>query len=136
MKSCAIAVVDGKPAMYTFTSFDNAQYVKLEEDLIDKKVSKIGSKQYTIGDEIITYWSDDRVNCYHGRIIDIDEEQCVLLAKMFDGNESWLPFDFVHKLVVPSHKDLGFLEPDEAAQVQIAALQRKNAEMQTEIESL
>ena len=98
MKSCAISIENGEPSMFTFTAFDNLKWTLSRADMINRCISLCGVKDYKVGDEIITYWIDDRRLCYHGRIIQIDAGMRVLEAKMHDGNQSWLPFDFVHKL--------------------------------------
>ena len=73
MKSCAISVENGEPAMFTFTAFDEYKWTLSRADLINRCISLCGRKDYKVGDEIITYWTDDRRLCYHGRIIQIDE---------------------------------------------------------------
>ena len=80
-----------------FISFDNLSWTLSSEDLKNGDISLCGVQDYKLGDEIVTYWIHDRRLCYKGRIIDIDMGQRVLQAKMQDNNDSWLPFEFVHK---------------------------------------
>ena len=69
MKSCAISIENGEPSMFTFTAFDNLNWTVTKADLINRGISLCGVKDYKIGDEIVTYWIDDRRLCYNGRII-------------------------------------------------------------------
>lgn len=71
-----------------------------------KKVSKLGQGDFESGDEVLVYWSAPIAKVlYSGNIIEINEGASIANCKMGDGDESWLPLEYIHKFVAPDASD-------------------------------
>ena len=43
---------------------------------------------------------------YRGTVLEINEGKKVARCKMGDGDDSWLPFGYIHKLTYPGDKEI------------------------------
>lgn len=86
---------------------------KNKADLIAKKVSLARQSDYKVGDDVLSYYDGRRGRKmpYKGIVTVIDQTSRIMNIKFDDGIESWSPFNWVHKLVVPNFADLGITAP-------------------------
>ena len=83
-------------------AYDGYVYWISGQDALNGSISLAGNGTWKESDEIIAYWHDTGARMFKGTVKEIDKDNHVARCCMGDGDESWLPLSFIHKLVRPT----------------------------------